>query len=400
MNQITKTVEQFLSFIVGMGLVCFTAFVFLLASAQLNESTLGTLLAEVAGETAYTARTKSFSYWGKVGQEVADGLGYGQVLAGGATVVPTPVVIVATNPPPAPGATAVPPTVVPAQATNALLLWRGLNSAGLPMPFGVSLKKVQDEANWVLTQDPNNLLAKWLLARVQGCQPDYNTMIQADYTDGAQANTIIAAATNLIGQCNQRLYEAYARQRWAQLAMWVTKEPLDEASASKHLAGLTITLGNKLDGPARLMRPEDKVLITINAIPEFGLRSLDIPLSVGALNGLLGEGLWQPNGGTFTLSGQLYPANPPEPVLPSDAEISPPAPTATPNATNNPNLVATTVPAPPSGKYVVQTGDTVYGIAKKFNITVDALIAANPTTLGVNANYIIPGQELIIPAAK
>jgi LysM repeat protein len=61
---------------------------------------------------------------------------------------------------------------------------------------------------------------------------------------------------------------------------------------------------------------------------------------------------------------------------------------AQPNVQSTPTL---------PGKYTVVAGDTVYAIARKFNISVDALIAANPTTLGFNPNYITPGMQLNIP---
>src|SRR5512136_1190218 len=83
MDQISKTVNTFLSYIVGIGLICFFSFVFLLASARLNNSTLGSLLASSAGETARMARSESFSFWGDVGQEVASGLGVSPGVGGG-----------------------------------------------------------------------------------------------------------------------------------------------------------------------------------------------------------------------------------------------------------------------------------------------------------------------------
>ena len=43
--------------------------------------------------------------------------------------------------------------------------------------------------------------------------------------------------------------------------------------------------------------------------------------------------------------------------------------------------------------YVVRSGDTLFSIARRFGVTVDALRAAN----GLNSNNIIPGQELTIP---
>jgi LysM repeat protein len=43
--------------------------------------------------------------------------------------------------------------------------------------------------------------------------------------------------------------------------------------------------------------------------------------------------------------------------------------------------------------YVVQSGDTLYSIARRFGATVDAVKAAN----GLSSNSITPGQQLIIP---
>ncbi len=55
-------------------------------------------------------------------------------------------------------------------------------------------------------------------------------------------------------------------------------------------------------------------------------------------------------------------------------------------------------PAPTSGPiYIVQEGDTLWSIALRFNITVDELIAANPT---INPNFISVGQELTIPGLE
>ncbi len=47
-----------------------------------------------------------------------------------------------------------------------------------------------------------------------------------------------------------------------------------------------------------------------------------------------------------------------------------------------------------SDTYIVKTGDTLYSIAKKFNISVDDLKLAN----GINNNLLMLGQELIIPS--
>jgi LysM repeat protein len=61
-------------------------------------------------------------------------------------------------------------------------------------------------------------------------------------------------------------------------------------------------------------------------------------------------------------------------------------------------------PTPPSGQppatgpttYTVQNGDWIYAIARKFGISVPALLAANP---GINPNFVYPGQVLNIPGS-
>jgi LysM repeat protein len=53
-----------------------------------------------------------------------------------------------------------------------------------------------------------------------------------------------------------------------------------------------------------------------------------------------------------------------------------------------------TNPPPTQGTYVVQRGDTVFSIARRYNITIPALVAAN----NIGANYLIyVGQVLVIP---
>jgi LysM repeat protein len=74
------------------------------------------------------------------------------------------------------------------------------------------------------------------------------------------------------------------------------------------------------------------------------------------------------------------------------------SPTAVPTvAPTSPAPHPTALP-PPSGvgfPYVVQWGDTVYGIARRFGLPMDAIIQANGL---VNPNQIRAGQVLIIPA--
>ncbi|MHB9093953.1 MAG: LysM peptidoglycan-binding domain-containing protein [Eubacteriales bacterium] len=49
----------------------------------------------------------------------------------------------------------------------------------------------------------------------------------------------------------------------------------------------------------------------------------------------------------------------------------------------------------PGGQvYVVKSGDTLYLIARRFNITVASILAVNP---GLNPNYLMIGQQICIP---
>jgi nucleoid-associated protein YgaU len=75
----------------------------------------------------------------------------------------------------------------------------------------------------------------------------------------------------------------------------------------------------------------------------------------------------------------------------SSQPTQPPAATATAEATNE---------TPATGgqqEYVVQDGDTLGAIAEQFGVTVDAIVQANSIT---DANLIIPGETLIIPAPQ
>lgn len=70
------------------------------------------------------------------------------------------------------------------------------------------------------------------------------------------------------------------------------------------------------------------------------------------------------------------------------------SPTATPVPGVTPTAVPTTTPGGQGFPYVVQWGDTLYSIARKYNVTAQALITANNLT---NPNLIRAGQVLIIP---
>ena len=108
-------------------------------------------------------------------------------------------------------------------------------------------------------------------------------------------------------------------------------------------------------------------------------------------------------GGTATVAPTASTA----PVLASPARAVTPIATGAPSGVPSGAPVATvapTVPAPvataataPASqqRYVIQSGDTLNGIAAQFGVTTQQLIDANSLQ---NPDVILPGQELIIPA--
>jgi LysM repeat protein len=77
-------------------------------------------------------------------------------------------------------------------------------------------------------------------------------------------------------------------------------------------------------------------------------------------------------------------------VIPVPAGTGTPAPTATQTPTDG----STPVPPATGGQYIVQRGDTLYGIALRFNTTVEALATLNNIT---NPNAITAGTILNVP---
>ena len=77
-------------------------------------------------------------------------------------------------------------------------------------------------------------------------------------------------------------------------------------------------------------------------------------------------------------------------------------PTATPTPTPQPSTASeapvTPEPAPTPQTYVIVAGDTISKIAKRFDITPEELLAANPQVK--NPNKIKVGDELVIPAPE
>ena len=88
-----------------------------------------------------------------------------------------------------------------------------------------------------------------------------------------------------------------------------------------------------------------------------------------------------------TPTSTATPTLPPSPTAtpePPTATVPPPAATATPAAGNQANT------------YRIQSGDTLSGIAQRFNVSLDALLAANRLTANTTLRI---GQALVIPGA-
>jgi LysM repeat protein len=275
-------------------------------------------------------------------------------------------------------------------------LWRGLDASGQALPLGVSLQNVQNQVRTALQQNSGDLLALWLQNKLKTCEPLYNQMVQANYQDVARAAEIRTAADSLINQCNSRLYEAYARKRWASITQWLSVLPADPAQASANLGGLRITIGNKIDGPARQIREQDSVEVSLQSFTEFGLSGITFSLQASAVNQLLGVDQWQLNSGPYTVPGTLFPATTAEPALPTEADLTPP--TGQVSATTGGSVEGGQGGAlTASGTYIVQSGDTLYKIARTFGVSPQDLIAANQNVVGFNPDFIQVGMELRIP---
>jgi LysM repeat protein len=74
--------------------------------------------------------------------------------------------------------------------------------------------------------------------------------------------------------------------------------------------------------------------------------------------------------------------------FPTAIAVTTPVPAGTPVAPAVPSVSAN------PGTHTVQRGEWLYAIARKYGISVDALLAANP---GINPNFVYPGQVLNIP---
>ncbi len=88
----------------------------------------------------------------------------------------------------------------------------------------------------------------------------------------------------------------------------------------------------------------------------------------------------------LTISSTIHPGQ----VLTVPAGGSSPTPTSQPNTTAQPSSTAGTTP------YTVKAGDSLFAIARRNGVTLNALLAANSFT---TTSTILPGQVIRIPAA-
>jgi LysM repeat protein len=126
---------------------------------------------------------------------------------------------------------------------------------------------------------------------------------------------------------------------------------------------------------------------------KYVVKAGDIPSRIAQAMGVTTQALLDANGLTakdFIKVGQEL-VVPSGGTLPAGGTIAPPAPA--------PGAVPTTVapggaPAAGSSKYTVVANDSWYGIAKKFGVSADALLAANKAT---TKTLLSPGQVIVIP---
>jgi len=111
-----------------------------------------------------------------------------------------------------------------------------------------------------------------------------------------------------------------------------------------------------------------------------------------------GGALPAPSASSIALASPPTPASPPLPTAEPTIGLPSPTPGATPVPSPTPSPVVTPTPAPSATltartTYVVKSGDTLYGIAGKYGVTVNAIKSLN----GLVSNTLHIGQKLLIP---
>jgi LysM repeat protein len=167
-------------------------------------------------------------------------------------------------------------------------------------------------------------------------------------------------------------------------------------------------------------QPGETTTIPPGAPIEYIVKSGDYLFGIASAHGVTADDIVTLNGWE---DGIEHPLNPGDTIIVPAAAAGTATTTAPPTATATPGNTATTT-APPTGgdastttvapggepttsstsavpeggqEYTVKNNDTVYGIARKFGITPQALVAANGWSDVNHALY--PGDTIIVPAA-
>lgn len=138
---------------------------------------------------------------------------------------------------------------------------------------------------------------------------------------------------------------------------------------------------------------------TANPGDKYIVKSGDVPARIATAMGVSVTALLDANGLTqkdFIKVGQalVIPAGGVMPAGGADPNGAPAGGGATPSATGLPTTTIAGAPVAGSSKYVIVAGDSWYGIAKKFGVSPDALLAINKAT---TATVIQAGQTVVIP---
>ena len=175
--------------------------------------------------------------------------------------------------------------------------------------------------------------------------------------------------------------------------VFATLPPVPTSAPSATLApGSSGTLGTN---PPTAAPPGSPTPSAAPAPPgtKYVVKAGDIPSRIAQAMGVTTQALLDANGLTakdfIKIGDQLV--VPAGGTLPAGGTIAPPAATVpTTTAAGGKTTVAPTG----SSKYTVVANDSWYGIAKKFGVTPDALLAANGATTTTQIN---PGQVIVIP---
>jgi LysM repeat protein len=192
-----------------------------------------------------------------------------------------------------------------------------------------------------------------------------------DSTAGTGAMGLACAALDQMSELEDQLRDAWTQQDWP-LAIQLLEQILAlDASRSEmrdNLYAAHVNYGYELYSEGRLQEARSQFLAALSIKPTGEEAQAGIALIQAAES-----------------SGTVVPTA-------TNTPITPGAPTATLSVTPGPTPTGTLTVQPT--QYVVQTGDTLYSLARRFDTTVQAIMQAN----GLRSYIIWIGQVLFIPA--